>query len=227
MRRIALVSLIALFPLGCSDKEPAKPAAPTATAPAPAPATAPAAPANPAAPAAPANPQDPAAAMNQMAKMLGGAMGGANDPNAKTVNWRDLAPLLADDLAGWKGTATATGESTAMGAFKVTEVKRDYTKDTASAHLKIVDTSMNQMMQAAFNMARMANVDASDHYTRGVDIAGSPGLEEWHQGKNGKVAVLVGGRFIVEASASNVPDTKSLMEMVNKLDLGKLAGAGK
>ncbi|HZS38653.1 MAG TPA: hypothetical protein VFF06_17600 [Polyangia bacterium] len=224
MRRIALLSLLLLAPLGCDDKKgaPAAPSAPSANPAAPSVPSAPNVPANP---AVPANPNDPAA---QMQKALGGMFGAQNNPNAKAVSWRDLAPLLGDDLAGWKADGDVKGESTQMGAFSVSEARRSYKKGDSSATVKIVDTSMNTMLAAAFNMARMANVDASDHYQKGIDIAGAPGVEEWHSGgKNAKVSVLVGGRFIVESNTSGVPDAKPLVELVGKLDFGKLASLGK
>jgi hypothetical protein len=227
MRRIALLSLLVLAPLGCDDKK-AEPAAPTAPAAAGSPAmpSAAGAPAAPSAPSAPANPNDPAA---QMQKALGGMFGAAgNNPNAKAVSWRDLAPFLGDDVGGWKADGDVKGESTQMGAFSVSEARRTYKKDTVTTTIKIVDTSMNTMLAAAFNMARMANVDASDHYQKGIDIGGAPGVEEWHSGgKNAKVSVLVGGRFIIETNTSGVPDAKGLVELVGKLDLGKLAALGK
>jgi len=233
MRRFVLVLLIAF--VGCADKKtdapapaaqqpaaqvaPAQPAAQPAAQPGAQPG------AQPAAQPGANNPQDPGQAM---AKMFGAMAQATQNPNAKAVNWRDLVPLFPDAAGDWKATDPASGESTAVGGFQVTEAKRKYKKDTFSTQLKIVDTSMNAMLAAAFNMARMANVDASDHYQRGIDIGGNPGVEEWRQGsKNGKVTALVGGRFIVEAECTGVPDTKDLLALVTKLDLAKLAGLGK
>jgi hypothetical protein len=232
MRRIVLLSLV-LAPLGCDDKKPAPAStAPAATSAPAMNAGAPAAPtgAAPTGTAPAANPNDPAAQAQQALGGLLGAMGGQKPgaPPAKAVNWRDLQPLLADELAGWKADGEAKGESTQMGAFSVTEVRRNYKKDALTTELKIVDTSMNTMLQAAFNMARMANVDASDHYAKGIDIAGAPAFEEWHaSNKHAKVSALVGGRFIVETQVSGVPDGKPLVELVSKLDFGKLAGLAK
>jgi hypothetical protein len=234
MRRIVMV-VLALA--ACSEKKDtpasqpsAQTTAPTAPAANPAnpavPAANPAVPAaNPANPAAPGNPQDPAQAL---AKAFGALGQATQNPNAKAVNWRDILPLLTDGLGDWKASAPGSGESTAMGGFNITEAKRNYSKGTAVAHIKIVDTSMNQMLAAAFNMARMANVDASDHYQRGIDLAGNPGVEEWHQGsKHAKVSALIGGRFVVEADTNDAPDTKELVALVGKLDLAKLASLGK
>ncbi len=220
MRRTSLLFLIALAPFGCKKDAPEE-ATPTPAVAKPIlnPATVPANPFAVAKTPNAANPQDPAQAMAQLGNMMAATQQGGG----KTVGWREIAPILVDDAAGWKGEAPAKGETSAMGAFSVSEVSRSYKKDAVTAHVKIVDTNMNAMLAAGFNMARTVNVDASDHYNRPIDVGGQPGVEEWHDNKTGKITALVAGRFIVEVNASGVPDTKGLAELTGKLDLGKLA----
>jgi hypothetical protein len=216
MRRTSVLFLIALAPFGCKKDTPEEAAPAAAAKPILNPATVPA---NPLAKPGAGNPQDPAQAMAQLGNMMAATQQGGG----KTVSWREIVPILVDDAAGWKGEEAAKGETNAMGAFSVSEASRHYKKDGVTAKVKIVDTNMNAMLAAGFNMARMANVDASDHYNRPIDIAGQPGVEEWHSSKSGKVTVLVAGRFIVEVEASGIADTKGLAELTGKLDLGKLA----
>ena len=215
MNRIALLAFALISPMACNKDDGAATTAPVAPPVAATPATAP--------PGVTAKaPGDPAAALLQMQKVLGASA--ANNANVKAVSWRDLAPLLADDLDGWKADGEVKGESTSMGAISVSEAKRQYKKDGVTAHVQISDTSMNTMLAAAFNMARLTNVDASDHYQKGIDIAGNPGVEEWRAGgKEGRATMLVGGRFIVEAHANPTTDAKGLVGLVTKLDLSKLA----
>ena len=218
MRKLAAILIL----VACNKSEPAAPAQQPAAAPPP---TAPAAAPPPtAAPTPPAGmPQDPEKAMQQ----LGQAMGQLQKPGAKAVNWRDLVGLLGDDLAGWKATAPAKGETSSMGAFSVTEASRSYKNGDVSAHVKIVDTSMNNMLVAGWKMARSVTQDSSDHYQRPIDVGGQPAIEEWHSSKSGKITVLAADRFLIEVDSGNVPDTKGLAELAGKLDMGKLASLAK
>jgi hypothetical protein len=168
-------------------------------------------------------PQDPGKAMEQ----LGQAMGQLQKPGAKAVNWRDLVGLLGDDIGGWKATAPARGETNTMGQFSVSEASRSYKNGDVTAHVKIVDTSMNNMLVAGWKMARSVTQDSSDRYQRPIDVGGQPAIEEWSSGKHGKVTVLASDRFIIEADAGGVPDTKGLAELAGKLDMSKLASLAK
>src|SRR5579885_1210637 len=89
MKRTALcLALLA----ACSKSETAAPSSA-------APAAAPAAPA----PAAPAQkPDDPAKALEQLGNALAQKPGGKPGEAVKAVNWRELTPLLSDEVAGWK-----------------------------------------------------------------------------------------------------------------------------
>ncbi|MSP59992.1 MAG: hypothetical protein EXR72_06560 [Myxococcales bacterium] len=211
MGRIALLSFLWLTPIACkSDPAPPPPA--------------PAAPAVPAVPATPpmVNPANPMQALAQM-QALTGAMG--NNPNANVLNWRELAPLLPDEVAGWKASGEVKGESNTIGTISSTDVHREYKRGALTARVKIIDTSATAILAAGFGMARMISSDGSDRYQKGIEVAGHPAIEEWKAGsKHGKVTLLVGGRFLVEANASGVPDAKPLLALLGGLDLSKLAG---
>ncbi|HJZ89022.1 MAG TPA: hypothetical protein VKN99_27815 [Polyangia bacterium] len=173
-----------------------------------------------------AEPQNPLQALEQM-QQAANALGGKAGP-AKAVNWRELLPLLVDDVGGWKADGEGKGETSAMGSLQVTSVRRRYKKAEVSAHVEIVDTSLSPALAAGYKLARSVSKDSSDEYVRSIDVSGQPGVEEWRAGaKHGEVSVLVGDRFLLKAEASGVPDTKDLVALVSKLDLGKLASVGK
>lgn len=236
MRRIAL-ALLVVGVAACSGKEAAPvAAAPAPVAAAPVPVAAPAAPVA-GAPGAPGMPGMPgaggaggagqAAALAALQQQQLAALGAGAGQQKPVVNWRDMLPLLTDELAGWKAQGDASGETSAMAAFHVSHVKRAYKKDALSADVEIVDTAMMPALVQAFSMARLASKDGSDGYARGGDLAGSPSWEEWRKGGRAEVTALVAKRFLVKAHAGGLPDTKALTELVGKIDLGKLAALDK
>ena len=143
------------------------------------------------------------------------------------VNWRLLMPLLSDDLAGWKAKADATGETTAAGAISVSKVERQYEKDGHQTRVEIFDTAVMPMVANAFQMLRMTTSDGSDHYSRGFDLGGNPGWEDWRKNGSGEVTALIGGRFLIKAGTSGLSDTKPLVELLGSVDIGKLASLNK
>ncbi len=139
------------------------------------------------------------------------------------VNWRELMPLLTDELAGWKAKEPAKGETNTAGAVTVSQVERRYEKDGKETTLQIFDTAVMPMLASAFQMARMVSSDGSDHYARSFEIEGHLGWEQWHKGGNAEVTMLVAKRFLVKAEANGLADTKPLTELIAKLGVAKLA----
>ena len=165
---------------------------------------------------------------DQIAQMQKQAMQQAGMGQQKTaVNWRELMPLLGDDLAGWKAEGEAKGQTTAAMGMTFSQVERAYSKDGKRANVQIFDTAVMPQLAAAFNMARTMSSDGSDSYARAVDIGGAPGWEQWHKGGSSEVTVLVGNRFLVKATASGLADAKGLTESLGKIDLVKLAALNK
>ncbi len=179
--------------------------------------------ANGAAPAIPGMPPGvPNAAQLQQAMMQAGV-----GQQKTAVNWRSLMPLLSDDLAGWKAKGDATGETTTAGAISVSKVERRYEKDGKEARVEIFDTAVMPALASSFQMLRMSSVDASDHYSRGIDLGGNPGWEDWRKNGSGEVTGLIGGRFLLKAGASGLTDAKPLVELVGKVDIPSLAALNK
>ena len=156
------------------------------------------------------------------------AMAAAGAAQQKTaVNWRELMPLLGDSLGGWKAEGEAKGETNSAMGMSVSQVSRSYTKEGKTAKVEIFDTAVMPMLAQAFQMARMASSDGSDHYAKGIDVAGNPGWDEWKKSGESTVTTLVNNRFLLKASASGLPDSKPMGELVKAVDIGKLASLNK
>jgi hypothetical protein len=174
--------------------------------------------------AAPGAPLTP----DQIAQLQKQAMQQAGMAQQKTaINWRELMPLLGDNLGGWAAQGEAKGQTTAAMGMTISQVERSYSKDGKNANVQIFDTAVMPQLASAFQMARTMTSDGSDNYARGVDVGGQPGLEQWHKGGSSEVTLLVGNRFLVKATSSGLADAKGLTESLGKIDLAKLAALNK
>ncbi len=110
--------------------------------------------------------------------------------------------------------------------ISISHVQANYEQGDASLSFEILDSSNGSMLLAPFNMmARAGYVEkTSEGYTKATTIAGLPGVESWTTAdKNGDVAVLVGGRYLLKVSGSTVPDVETIRKALEAVDLKKLA----
>ncbi len=178
-----------------------------------------------------AKPADMAQAMEGMAQGLAQAMGAmGGDPNAKpvaVVEFDQLLPLLPKAPAGWTADEPK-GQTSEMGAFKVTEVSNRYRREGGDLRVKILDTSANPMLTQAFRMGRLVRESSTEGFKRGVSVAGHDAFEEWNKdSKRAKLVTLVGGRFLVEMSGHPFDGTEELKGLVTAMDLAGLSALGK
>jgi hypothetical protein len=55
-------------------------------------------------------------------------------------------------------------------------------------------------------------------------MGGHPGFEKWINGsRRGEITVVVGNRFIVQATGNDVESIEAVRAMVQAVDLGRLA----
>ncbi|MEK7703655.1 MAG: hypothetical protein AAB426_01755, partial [Myxococcota bacterium] len=155
-----------------------------------------------------------------MAAMQGTTGGGAA---VAVVNWRELAKVVPESVAGFTAEGELNGQTSGMGNMQVTEVTRHYKKGDKELRLEITDTSMVAALRAPFAMMAMINEDSSKGYKKGGSIGAYPGLAEWEsQGKESHVAVLVADRFLVNVKIENA-EPGDAETIVKALDLGDLA----
>ncbi|MCC6748127.1 MAG: hypothetical protein IT371_10740 [Deltaproteobacteria bacterium] len=169
-------------------------------------------------------PTNPAEALAKLGSALAQGAGGAK-PLGEVVNWRALAALVPAKLGGQEAQGETEGSTAGMGQMKVSKARRRYGKGETHLTLEIVDTSLVPMLRAGFALAAQMNEDSSSGTKKGVTIDGSPGMAEWHASdKRGKLAVLIGGRFLVEVTQQPIASADALVALAKEVDLKKLAG---
>ena len=85
---------------------------------------------------------------------------------------------------------------------------------------------MSQMLTLPYQMFLMTGYSkqTSTGYEKATKVAGQPGWEKWDsEAKRAEVGLVVGQRFLVTVEGNNT-DTKTVQDIVGKMDLGKLAG---
>jgi hypothetical protein len=128
------------------------------------------------------------------------------------VNWRELAPFVPDELAGFKAKGEVDGSTTTMQGMQVSRVSRRYEQGKDRMHVELVDTSFAPFLRVPFAMAAAIQEDSSNGYKKGTTIKGQPGIIEWRKGGKSQAHLLAGQRFIVNIEIDT--DTQGLAERV-------------
>jgi len=139
------------------------------------------------------------------------------------VSVKDLLALLPAP-AGWE-RERPTGERPTTPVNFVNVMVR-LMKGDATVTAKITDTALNQVLVAPLATSLAGNDDrkTSNGYEKAIRVGDSPAFEKWDAAtKSGTVTVVVNKRFIVEIDGSSIDDPKVLHEILEKIDLRKLA----
>ena len=142
---------------------------------------------------------------------------------ANPVSVRDLLALLPAP-AGWE-RERPTGERPTT-PVNFADVMVRLMKGDATVSAKITDTALNQALVAPYASSLAGDDDrkTSSGYEKAIRVGDSPAFEKWDAAtKSGTVTVVVNKRFIVEIDGSSIDDPKVLHEILDKIDLRKLA----
>jgi hypothetical protein len=142
---------------------------------------------------------------------------------ANPVSVRDLLALLPAP-AGWE-REKPTGERPTT-PVNFADVMVRLMKGDATVTAKITDTALNQALVAPYASSLAGDDDrkTSSGYEKAIRVGDSPAFEKWDATtKSGTVTVVVNKRFIVEIDGSSIDDPKVLHEILDKIDLRKLA----
>jgi hypothetical protein len=167
--------------------------------------------------------QDIAKGMEQFGNAMQQLQKGPNGENIQPVDFKALQGIFPT-VSGWEREEPKGESMTAPVKFSSAETA--YTKDEARIEVKVVDTAMSQLLTLPYQMFLAAGYSkqTSTGYEKATKVAGQPGWEKWDsEAKRAEVGVIVGQRFLVTVEGSNT-DTKTVQDLVGKLDLNKLAG---
>ena len=144
----------------------------------------------------------------------------------EAVDYQKLTPILPEPPPGWTADK-AEGSTEDVGAFKITNVHRDYHKgegDKApTAAVSILDSVANPDYVSATTAAWNSNSETAEGYGKSVTIDGNPGFEAFEkESKHATLWVMIANRYFVQIELQN-QDPKELHEWIKRIDLKKLA----
>ncbi len=166
--------------------------------------------------------------MGDAMNALGAAMGAANGgKKVDVVEYKVLKDMLPASVGSMKRTE-ATGEKTAAMGMQVSNAEGRYS-DGQNGNITIKLTDIGSMTGLA-GMAAYAwaatdiERESDDGYEKTGTFNGYKSHEKWTKSSNsGDLSVLVGGRFVAEASGYNTT-MDTLKDALTKIDLKKLDG---
>jgi len=143
------------------------------------------------------------------------------------VNWRKLAPFLAD-LKGWETSGEIDGSTVSTGTFKMSIVKGDFVRKGQKLEIQITDGGYVPMAYAGFKAMAQFEIDTSDEYVKKTKIKGFTAIENYQfKRKMATIIILVVDRFMVQLEARGMKDTSELKTIAQLLDLKALAALAK
>ncbi len=157
-----------------------------------------------------------AAAMEGLGTILGGGK------HVEPVDIDQLKPLVPDTFAGLPKTS-ANAEKNGFGGLMVSKAEATYGNDSKNVHLEIDDSGG---MSGLVGLASWTNVQQDSEDASGFERTQQVNGRMVHEkmsktGGTNEYGVIVGGRFMVEATSDNV-DLDTLKSAVSSLDLDKL-----
>lgn len=141
----------------------------------------------------------------------------------KTVEFEVLKALLPQ-VNGWT-QSNPRGEQISM-PMAFSKAEAQYRKGDSRVELEITDSAMSPLLVAPFSMFLASGYSerSDDGFKRAAQVGGQPGFEEWNsRSHRGEVTAVVGNRFIVQATGHDVADLAAVHEVVNAVDLSKIA----
>ena len=143
--------------------------------------------------------------------------------SVKAVAFEELVALLPEP-AGWT-RGKPRGEQISMG-MDMSRAHGDYQKGEASIDLEITDSSFNQLFLGPMTAYLAAGYSerTTDGYRKASPIGGHPAFETWNgDSRRAEVFVVVGNRFVVQATGHNVDNAEPVRALAQAVDLSRLA----
>jgi hypothetical protein len=95
-----------------------------------------------------------------------------------------------------------------------------YERDGQRISVVVTDTAMSQLLLSPFSMFLDAGFEehTDGGFIRAIKVADSPGFEEWNgPRRRGEVVVVVGGRYLLKATGTNIPAIDTVRGVVSRL----------
>jgi len=151
------------------------------------------------------------------------ACGKSEERTIAPVSIQALLALLPEPF-DWQRERPTGERVTTPVAFADASVRM--MKGDATVTAKITDTGRNQALVEPFAAALAGDFtrETEHGYEKSIAIGDARGVERWDSGtKTGNLSIVVARRFVVEIDGSTIDSPKVLHDILDKIDLKKLA----
>ena len=140
------------------------------------------------------------------------------------VAFEQLVALLPE-VSGWTRSAPR-GEQVLMD-FVISRAEAQYETAESVVRVDVTDSAFSPLVLAPVSMMLVPAYSERSvgGYRKAVSVDASPGFETWRSNdRDAEVAVLIAGRFLVTGRGHNVDNPDVVRNIVEAVDLRKLAG---
>lgn len=131
---------------------------------------------------------------------------------------------LMPEVDGWNRSGVRAEQTSVP--MKVSRAEARYNRGDGTIELEIIDAALSPMLLAPMSMFLSAGFSerSGEDFRQSTRIGEHPALEEWNdRSKRGEVTVVVGNRFIVQATGHDVEELASVRGVIDAVDLARLS----
>ena len=148
-----------------------------------------------------------------------------NTEPAEAVDYNKMLGFLPTSVQGWESRTEAEGESSTLGRFKFTHVRRNFAEAGGDGEvlIDISDTAPVPFLSMSWKMRDKIEHESSGGYTKVLDWQGVPTIEKYqNKTRRGELSLLIGERFMVRIEGRKIEDTAALFAVAETIDIDGL-----
>jgi len=144
---------------------------------------------------------------------------------AEVVNFKELLPFVDLKIPGWTMEGKPSGTTLKQGKVMVSEVRVSFRAGDQTLEVIIMDFLGKTI---PFLTGQHLEMESSEETVRTTEVQGFKAFETFrHQDRQGELNISVADRFWVKIDGDGIDNLEVLKNVVQQMDLKKLAALGK
>ena len=144
---------------------------------------------------------------------------------AEVVNFKELLPFVDLKIPGWTMEGKPSGTTLKQGNVMVSEARVSFRAGDQTLEVIIMDFLGKTI---PFLTGQHLEMESSEETVRTIEVQGFKAFETFrHQERQGELNISVADRFWVKIDGDGIDNLEVLKNVVQQMDLKKLAALGK
>jgi hypothetical protein len=144
---------------------------------------------------------------------------------AEVVNYQELLPFVDIKIPGWTMEGKPSGTTLKQGKVMVSEARVSFRAGDKTLEVIIMDFLGKTI---PFLTGQQLQMESSEETVRTTEVQGFKAVETFHhQDQQGQLNISVADRFWVKIDGEGIENLKVLTNVVQQMDLKKLATLAK